>query len=160
MKRIDFEKFLSLISNDLYSFAYILIPDDLQAGQLVVDSIQNFLISKKDNVEKLFEARDKDLAKELMPIKRSLLKLVFELAKKRYHQIKLSIANEDGVNDFYSLEFDEKAVLFLREKLKLSLEEIAIVSGKNLSEVHAYLYSARVKMIDAIPYEVELGVNA
>lgn len=159
MKRLDFEKFLSLISNDLYSFAFILIPDDLQAGQLVVDSIQTYLISKKENLNQLFSARNADLNRELAPIKRALLKLVFELAKKRYHQIKLSISEKYEENDFYSLEFDEKSVLFLREKLKLSLEDIAVISGKTLSEVQAYLFSARTNMIGKIPYEIQAGVS-
>lgn len=146
MKKIEFEKFLSIVSNDLYSFAYILIPDDLQASQLVVDSIQSLIISKRHTIDELFvDKKNSDHSLELLQIKRILMGNVYHLAKRRYQQIKLSIENDD-IDAFYSLEVDEKSILFLKDKLKYSIEEISIVTEKTIQEVQSYLFASRAKM--------------
>lgn len=159
MKRIDFENFLSLISQDLYSYAYVLIPDDLQAGQLIFDSITAYLISRKDNLDTLFTSKSKDLSNELIPLKKELLKLVYDLAKKRFHQLKLSIDIKENLEGFYSLDFDEKSCLFLKDKAKYSVDDIATITNKSRNEVLANLYSARVKMIDKVSVEFNVGVS-
>jgi hypothetical protein len=160
MKKMDFEKFLLQVSQDLYGFAFILIPDDLQAGQLVADSVQAYVLSKKEFLVEIFNSKNKSLSDELILIKRDLLKNIYELAKKRYQQLKLSLSESSNKEDFYSLEFDEKATLYLKEKLKWGFENVAVITAMTKSEISAYLYSARIKMIEKIPYEIYSGVEA
>ena len=47
MKSEELQKFIQNLSPELYSFAYVLVPDDLQASQLMIDGVQSFLIQKK-----------------------------------------------------------------------------------------------------------------
>ena len=159
MKRIDFEKFLSILSSDLYSFAFILIPDDLQAGQLVVDAMQAYLITNKKNLEDFFQTKSSDLNVFFAPIKKEVLKLIYELAKKRFHQIRLSIEDISKKEGFYHLELEEKAAIFLKDKMKLNNDEISLLTMRSKSEVLSALYSARIKMIDVIPFKIHQEVN-
>lgn len=152
MKRIEFEKFLPILSSELYSFAYVLLPDDLQAGQLVVDSIQAYLIQKREYIETLFSNKNKDNHFEFNKIKKETLQLVYELAKKRFHQIRLSIEETEDKKDFFHFEFDEKAALFLKDKMKMTNDEISILMMKTKIEVLSSLFSARSKMMRIVPY--------
>lgn len=145
MKTADFEKLIQKDSADLYGFAYILIPDDLQASQLMIDSLQAFLIQKKNLIEKwLASEKREDIGSEVLIY---LYQSLFELSKKRYHQLKLSLMNVDDSGGFFSLELDEKAVLYLKERTSLSLESIEFVTSKNRLEVLNLMYSSRMKMI-------------
>jgi len=154
MKKIDFEKILSLISSDLYSFGYALIPDDLQAGQLSVDAITAYLVSKKIVLEQLLNTNTDTLKNEIPKIKMDLLKVIYDLAKKRFYQVRVSIESEHLNDGFYHLEFDEKAALYLKDKMKLSNDEISVVTMRSRAEVLASLYSGRLKMVKALPFEV------
>jgi len=53
MKIEELQKYIQNLSPELYSFAYVLIPDDLQASQLMIDCVQSFLIQKKGLVDKM-----------------------------------------------------------------------------------------------------------
>lgn len=152
MKKSDFEKFLSLQSQDLYSFGFILIPDDLQAGQLAVDAISHFLISHKSELETFFSYKSREIEKHLAKFRVEMLKNIYDIAKKRYSQLKLSLNFEDESSAFYQLDFDEKAVLYLKEKAKFNLDDISIVTNKTNAEVIAYLNSGRFKLIQEIPF--------
>jgi hypothetical protein len=154
MKRLEFEKLLSLLGHDLFSFAFILIPDDLQAGQLVVDAIGSFLISHNAKAITMAQSKIKINQSEVLFMKKELLRNVYELARKRYHQIKLSINEIENKNDFYSLDFDEKAVLYLKEKCDYNVDEVSVIVLKTRSETLGYLYGARIKMIEKIPFRV------
>ena len=52
MKTSDLEKFIQSQSLDLYSMAFILIPDDLQASQLMIDTVTAFLVQKSPTIAK------------------------------------------------------------------------------------------------------------
>lgn len=154
MKKIDFEKILSLLSSDLYSFGYALIPDDLQAGQLSVDAITAYLVSKKVIIENLLMENNENLKNEIPKIKMDLLKVIYDLAKKRFYQVRVSIESEHQNDGFYHLEFDEKAALYLKDKMKLTNDEISVITMRSRAEVLASLYSGRLKMVKALPFEV------
>lgn len=159
MKRIELEKFLSAISPELFSFAFVLIPDDLQAGQLIIDSIQGYIVSKREMIEDLLKIKTKNQSNNLQFLKKDLLRLIYELSRKRYHQLRLSINDMENNNDFYSLEFDEKATLFLKEKLKFTIEDVANITMKTKGEAEAFLFGARMKMIEKIPFEINREIN-
>lgn len=154
MKKVDFEKILSLLSVDLYSFGYALIPDDLQAGQLTVDGLTAYLVSKQTILETMLQTNSSELKNEIPKIKIDLLKVVYDLAKKRFYQVRVSIENEHLNDGFYHLEFDEKAALYLKDKMKLTNEEISVITMRTRAEVLASLYSGRLKMVKALPFEV------
>jgi hypothetical protein len=144
MKTPELEKFIQNLSPDLYSFAYILIPDDLQATQLMIDSVAAFLIQKKSLLDK-WMSQDEATFKE--DLKVHLYKSMYDLSKKRYNQLRMSFKNIEDGSGFFSMEFDEKAVLFLQERTDFRPELIEFILGKTRGEILAYLYSARIKMV-------------
>ena len=99
MKTLDLEKYIQNLSTDLYSFAFILIPDDLQATQLMIDSVSAFMIQKKDLIESLTKKGESHLLANTEDIKIQLYKLMYEMSKKRYHQLRMSFKNvEDNLS--------------------------------------------------------------
>jgi hypothetical protein len=151
MKTEELQKYIQNLSPDLYSFAYVLIPDDLQATQLMIDCVQSFLIQKKPLVEKMALTKNKIVRNLLDETKSHLLKIIFELSRKRYQQLKMSFSDVEHNGGFFSLEFDEKAVLYLKEKAKLELDQIEFITSATRAELMAHLYSARIKMSEFMP---------
>jgi hypothetical protein len=149
MKTLELEKFIQNLSPDLYSFAYILIPEDLQASQLMIDTVAAFIIQKKSLIEKWTTTPEDSLYSQ--DIKIHLYKSMYELSKKRYNQLRMSFKNIEDSSGFFSLEFDEKAVLYLKERTDFSLEFIEFILAKTKAEVLAFLYSARIKMVSNLP---------
>lgn len=159
MKTIDLEKFIQNLSTDLYSFAFILIPDDLQATQLMIDSVSVLMIKNKALIEKWKSADVKEVVNHSLDIRIHLYKSMYDLSKKRYNQLRLSFKEiEDGAG-FFSLAFDDKAALFLQERTEFSLELIEFILGKTRGEVLAHLYSARMTMVSSIPRRSESMQN-
>ena len=149
MKTLELEKYIQNLSPDLYSFAYILIPDDLQASQLMIDSVAAFIIQKKSLIEKwTASAADDQYSQD---IKIHLYKSMYELSKKRYNQLRMSFKDIEDNSGFFSLDFDEKAVLFLQERTEFPLDLIEFILAKTRAEVLAFLYSARIKMVSNLP---------
>ena len=62
MKRKDFYQLLHPLTDKLYRMATTLIPDDLQAEQLVIDSLNAYLIKEKN---KILAGRELDSTKIL-----------------------------------------------------------------------------------------------
>lgn len=150
MKTLDLEKFIQSLSTDLYSFAFILIPDDLQATQLMIDSVAALLIQKKALVEQWSKKSSESLLDQSEEIKLHLYKTLYDLSKKRYHQLKAGLKSVEDNSGFFSLDFDDKAVLFLQERSEFSSENIEFISSKSKTEVLAHLYSARINMIEGL----------
>ncbi|MBY0414349.1 MAG: hypothetical protein K2Q18_09295 [Bdellovibrionales bacterium] len=143
MKKLDLEKFIQNLSTDLYSFAFILIPDDLQATQLMIDAVSTFLIQKKSLIAKWSSFNKEELLGHGHDIKIHLYKSMYELSKKRYSQLRLSFKDFEENSGYFSLEFDDKAALFLKERTNFSVDVIEFILGQSHNEVIAHLYSAR-----------------
>lgn len=150
MKIEELQKYIQNLSPELYSFAYVLIPDDLQASQLMIDCVQSFLIQKKTLIDKMGTSKNKILRNLLDETKLNLLKIVFDLSRKRYQQLKMSLRDVEQGGGFFALEFDEKAVLYLKEKANLDLDGIEFITSKTRSEVLSHLYAARIKMSEHV----------
>ena len=155
MKTIELEKFIQNLSTELYSFAFILIPDDLQATQLMIDSVSAFIIKNKYLVEKWKGASGTEITSHSQDIKIHLYKAMYDLSKKRYGQLRLSFKDIEDKSGFFSLEFDDKAVLFLKERSEFSQELIEFILGKSRGEILAHLYSARISMVGKLPRRLD-----
>lgn len=149
MKTADLEKFIQSQSLELFSMAYILIPDDLQASQLMIDTVTAFLIQKKILIEKWLAEKSTDAEIE-QKCSTELLKTMYEISRKRYHQLKISLKDIEDSSGFFKLDFDEKAALYLKERAEYDLESIEFIMAKSRNEVLAYLYSARLKMVEGL----------
>ncbi len=151
MKIIELEKFIQNLSPELYSFAYILIPDDLQATQLMIDAVSSFMVQKKSHIDRFMQIQEKDEAIFFEEIKINLFKSMFEISKKRINQLKLSLSHPEEDHSFFKLEFDDKAALFLKERGQFDLEAIESILGQTRAEVLAHLYSARLHLSERLP---------
>lgn len=151
MKTLELEKLIQNLSTDLYSFAFILIPDDLQATQLMIDSVSAFIIQKKSLIDKWSTTDESELVHNSKDIKIHLYKSMYDLSKKRYNQIRMSFKTIEDKSGFFALDFDDKAALFLKEKTDYPLDVIEFILGQTRSEVLAHLYSARIKMVNNLP---------
>ena len=151
MKTLELEKLIKNLSSELYSFAYILIPDDLQATQLMIDSVSAFIIQNKLLIEKWSTTNESEMIHNSNNIKHRLYKSMYELSKKRYNQIRMSLKSIEDSSGFFSLDFDDKVALFLKEKTDFNLNVLEFILGLSRKEVLAHLYSARLKMVQNIP---------
>lgn len=151
MKTDELQKFIQNLSPDLYSFAYVLIPDDLQASQLMIDCVQSYLVQKRPLIERMALSKNKIVRNLLDETKAHLFKTIFELSKKRYQQLKMSFSEVEQNGGFFALELEEKAVLYLKEKASMDLDQIEFITGVTRGELLARLYSARIKMTELMP---------
>ena len=156
MKTKELQRFIQKLSPDLYSFAYVLIPDDLQATQLIIDCVQSFIIQKTILIDKLLQTKNGEVQNALLDEARlQLQKIIFEIAKKRYQQLKVSFQDVESEIGFFSLEFEEKAVLYLKEKIGHDLEIVEMITALSQSEILANLYVARLKMGKQFPTQTQ-----
>jgi hypothetical protein len=154
MKKLELEKFIQNLSTELYSFAFILIPDDLQATQLMIDSVSSFLILKKAMINRWSSFTEKEILENSTDIKIHLYKSMYELSKKRYGQLSMSFKDFVDNSGFFSLEFDDKAALFLKERTAFPLDVIEFILGQTKNEVVAHLYSARQHLIETTTKDI------
>jgi len=162
MKQKEIEEILSQLGIEIYSFAYILIPDDLQAHQIVVDSIGALIITKKEYLDSLIQIKKVFFENEKQYLKLQLYKNVYDLSRKRVFQIKKSIDSESFTtlaNIFYKLEFDEKALLYLKDKKKWNTIDLEFICSKNKAELLSILYAARFKLNDSLALLEQSDLN-
>ena len=159
MKTEELQKYIQHSSPELYRFAFVLMPDDLQASQLMIDSVQAFLIQKKSLIEKIGNSKNKIFKTLLNETKLNLLRNVYELARKRYHQLRGSFQDIETTNHFYLLSFDEKAILYLKEKMQFEIRDIEYITSTQKSEVISYLISARLKMIETLDLPITHSIE-
>ncbi len=155
--------FLQRYSN-FYSFAFVLLPDDLQASQLVVDSITQTLIRFKEEegrgLSKLLSRlqstpfdKNGHTDENFEELELNLLRSLYQLAEKRFYHLNL-IVSYDELSPFFALnELREKASLYLKYKFKLSSEHIAFVLSLNLREVNYVITYSRIKLLEKVAKE-------
>lgn len=126
------EQFFKLKSNELYPFAYSLLPDDLQAGQLVLDAIDLILIDK-DYIDDfpLYYSDEGRLRKDSFILTTTLYSHIYRLAKRRVGQLSGSFSIPSGYGPFYRTPIESRSVIFLREKLSFSWERVGEIIGQD-----------------------------
>ena len=127
MTRKEFSQYLQPLTEKLYSFAHSLIPDDLQAEQLVIDSVNAYLIKEKKNIL----ARKAELTnkKSMQHVRRIILKSVLrymaDIGCRRAHQLhNMKMVNASEFQAFYNLEPEARMVLKLRYEAQFTVEEV------------------------------------
>jgi hypothetical protein len=158
VKKKEFETYLHHYHPELFSFAFSLVPDDLQAEQIVIDSVANVLVSEKDFIQELLDQpflveNSKRNNDELF---KKLLHAAYMLGEKRFYQIGDSLQTSEKKRSFaafYRLCVLDKAVLYLNYKLNFKAEDIAIVTGGSKLDV--------IPMLDAAKFELTqlMGVD-
>ncbi len=158
MKIEDLESYLKKQHSDFYSFSFVLIPDDLQASQLIIDAVANVLVDKNELVRKLLDEKvaSKPSEQILNDLRFHIFKAVYFLAKKRFHQIKLSVDIEH-LDVYFKLDLEERAFIFLKNKMKWSLDDVSFVSTLSSNEIITILARGRTKLAGELISDPELG---
>lgn len=131
-------KYLESQTPKLYSFAYALIPDDLQAQQIVLDA-HSLLFLKEQDLE---ESEDSILF--------TLLCHIYKLGLKRLGQLEGSLSFRENSPQFYQLSIAQRGVLFLSHQLELDSNKMAIILGVSVAHISQLLHTARAKFLDSL----------
>lgn len=128
MKRKDFYQLIQPLTEKLYRMAYVLIPDDLQAEQLVIDGMNAFLIKERKSL--LFREVDLNNKKESQLLRRhfykGMLRFMIDIGTRRAIQLneQMRISRPSEYNTFYTLDPKVRVVMSLRYDAQFTVEEI------------------------------------
>lgn len=153
MKRKDFYQLLQPLTDKLYRMASNLIPDDLQAEQLVIDSLNAYLIKEKS---KIIAAREFNaLSKKDVQLQRrfyfkGLLKYMSEIGVRRSTQLtdQLSLSRPANFQSFYGLAPKVRLIISLRYDFQFTVEEIEDITGMPRYEVIEKLHNGRFLLLN------------
>ena len=138
--------------SQFYSFAYSLIPDELQAQQLVIDAISASLLSNKDRYSRELLVIDSNIK---LQIKLEILLMIYKIGFRRDTHFKtnqfIKDRGENGRFDlFYTFSVKKRGLLHLRTHLDLSIDAIAKVVSSSKVDVLKDLSVLKVHLEDNI----------
>lgn len=159
MKRKDFYQLVVPVTDKLYRFAYTLIPDDLQAEQLVIDAINAFLIKER----KMITKKEVDLGdkKELQIIRRTffkgILRYMSDIGVRRSTQLveQMKLMRPEEYSLFYSLEPKVRFVMAMRYEAQFTVEEIEEIVQMPRHEVIEKIHNGRFLLLNDLNRGVE-----
>lgn len=128
MKRKDFYQLIQPLTDKLYRMAFALIPDDLQAEQLVIDGMNAFLIKERKAL--LFREVDLNNKKESQLLRRhfykGILRFMLDIGTRRAIQLneQMKMSRPPEYNAFYTLDPKVRVVMSLRYDAQFTVEEI------------------------------------
>ena len=129
------KEYILTLRTDLFSFAYVIIPDDLQAQQLVVDSVGVVLADNISLVEDFFDDNRKGLADDFVlntKLKLLFFKQLYLIGVKRIEQLGQNLNNFETDGDFsrfYMMSSVDRALIYLKEKTSFCIDDILIIAG-------------------------------
>ena len=134
-------------SPKLFSFAHALLPDVLQAQQLVIDSIALLVTERKEWVEetaKIMAAQA--VATRSTLIQRYLYRHIFLIGRTRAKQLMTKAPPEYA--RFYNLPITSRAVLFLHHQTAWSIDDIDDILSLERPVLFAHLQQARQQLLE------------
>lgn len=152
MKRKDFYQISLPLTEKLYRFAYTLIPDDLQAEQLVIDSINAYLLKERKSIMK--REVNIESKKDTQILRRtyfkSILKYLCEIGVRRSLQLseQMKVNRPKEFAPFYSLDPKVRFVIGLRYEAQFSVEEIEEIVQMPRYEVIEKIHNGRFLLLN------------
>jgi DNA-directed RNA polymerase specialized sigma24 family protein len=152
MKRKEFFHLVQPLTEKLYQFAYSLIPDDLQAEQLVIDAVNAYLLKEK----KWITAREVDLANKKSTqilrktVFKSVLKYMADIGQRRALQLteQMRLTRPAGYDAFYNLDPKVRMTLRLRYEAQFSVEDITEILQIPRYEVIEKIHNGRFLLLN------------
>lgn len=147
MNKSELAPLIDSLIPGLYGFGYCLVPDELQAEQLVVDAYSVFLIRDGQNLRDLdLAGGSKERARAKRYIQNQMLADMFDLGKKRAPQLRALFRNLTENQDFYGLELAQRACLYAKEHLGCAHEDLEEIFAMKKHQIVELLHNARVLM--------------
>jgi DNA-directed RNA polymerase specialized sigma24 family protein len=122
---------LESLSQKYYSFAFILLPEELMATQLLIDAATKLCLNHGP-----VELTQQE-------VENRYVLAIYELAQSRQQHFQL---NPEG--PFYRLSLEQRAVIFLRDKREWSIEEISQSLGLNWDRLYGSLNLGRNRLMN------------
>jgi hypothetical protein len=138
--------------------AYALVPDDLQAEQLVIDSMNAFLLKEKKAV--LLKDVNLTNKKNVQLLRRqyfkTLLRYMGDIGVRRSAQLGENslAASPDGFRAFFGLDPKVRFVTKLRFECQFTVEEIEEISQLPKYEVIEKLHNGRFLLLNDLNHGV------
>lgn len=156
MNKAELAPILDHLLPKLFSFAYSLIPDELQAEQMVIDAYSVFIILEKERIEsyQLDSTRRGQRTRFKRFLLKGLLRDILKIALKRSPQLG-QFKSGENYQEFYLLDISERATLYMRDILGLDLDEVQEVMQFKKHQAIEKVYNARNNLIIAANNGVE-----
>ena len=160
MKRKDFYQLALPLSDKLYRFAFTLIPDDLQAEQLVIDSLNAFLLKEKKDILKrevnLTSKKDSQFVRRTYF--KGILRYMCDIGTRRSIQLgeQMRVLRPEEYTAFYSLDPKVRFVISLRYEAQFSVEEIEEIVQMPRYEVIEKIHNGRFLLLNNLNQGVAL----
>lgn len=143
-----FEPHIHKLTPELFSFGHALIPDDLQAQQIVIDAVAAFAVEHKELLARLSVEEDKETQGIFLnQVKRQIYRNMFQIGKRRCEQLRELCHDINKFQAFYRLPVFDRAVLFLKQKVQADFSEIEFVTGVERLEIISRLNYAREELV-------------
>ncbi|MEI8346048.1 MAG: hypothetical protein WCG27_01175 [Pseudomonadota bacterium] len=154
----EFESFLERTNQDLFGFAYILVPDPLQAEQVVIDALSLMSVEKSDWRSEWNSRESPPTPQDplSMAVRKYLYQQVYRIGKKRSFQLHGSLQEDDRYTSYNSLPASERGILFLKYKTTFSLDEIAEIVAIDQASMLAILQIARKNILELLGKNFEV----
>jgi hypothetical protein len=160
MKRNDFHQLLVPLTDKLYRFAFNIIPDDLQAEQLLIDSLNAYLLKEKKNILRkevnLLNKKDAQLLRR--NYFKGLLRLMSEIGLRRSLQLgdQLKKTKPSDYASFFSLDPKIRMVMTLRYDAQFSVDEIEEILQSPRYEIIEKIHNGRFLLLNDLNKGVSL----
>lgn len=122
-----------------YPLAFTLLPEDLMATQLIIDGFSGLLLSEEGLLIEDEEVLETEFVKRMV-----------ELARIRHQHF-----SHKSTSSFYSLPLDERAVVFMRDRMDLKPTKIATYLNCHHERVLALLHQARTEVVESLGMTME-----
>lgn len=152
MKRKEFYELTLPLTDKLYRMAYTLIPDDLQAEQLVIDSLNAYLIKEKKNIlNRDVDLTDKKATQVLRRnVYKGILRFMCDIGIRRSGQLieQMKVVRPKEYTVYYSLEPKVRLVMTLRYEAQFTMEEIEEIVQVPRFEVIEKIHNGRFLLMN------------
>lgn len=156
-KAKELETFLKNNNSDFYSFSFALISDDLQAQQIVVDAAYRLTVEERELIFEFLSLKEDGAGESILfKLKKFFFQNVFNIARKRFEQLKKTLNDEVKSTSFSQLSINEKAILFLKYKTNWSMSDIEDILGKGHHQTIALLNRARHSLLEIRSLDIGL----
>lgn len=149
VRKKDFFALVQPLQPRIHSLAICLLPDDLQAQQLVIDAFTLCLLKEK-NIWLMRDSEDMQDRRKLMIMRKQFLRswiaALVDLGGKRAAHLQGSLPHSEVATEhpiFYSLELRTRAVAWLRFRQGWGMEEVMRTLGMKRYEVLEKIHNAR-----------------
>ena len=157
MRTEELEAHLQFIHPQVFSFTFALIPEQLQADQIILDSLSRLFIERNDLIREIMAGHNPNYQKTQNRLSLALMECVYPLALKRADQLQENLGKGNDIQEspaFFQLSLPQRAVLFLKAQTIMSWDDVALICGMERYMAISYVTAAREHLAELCGLEV------